>query len=246
MLAVFPFEEDIYRRAGVPVTYVGHPLAQIIPVVPDVNAARNALGIPVIRRVVALMPGSRISEIKYNTAVFIQAAKALTKRDPNIQFVTPMAGDKQSKFFIELAGRENLQNLKIKILEDSSSHTAIAASDAVLVASGTASLEVALHKKPMVISYKMMRATWEILRRMSYKPWIGLPNILANEFLVPEILQDDATAQTLADALWTQLEDYPRQMLLKQRFTDMHYALLRDTAEESAQVILHIIKKGKN
>jgi lipid-A-disaccharide synthase len=245
ILAIFPFEEEIYRKVGIPVTYVGHPLAQIIPIVPDVAAARNILGISAYSRVVALMPGSRMSEIKYNTAVFIQAAKVLTKRDPNMQFIVPMAGDKQSKFFSELASRENLQNLTIQILDNLQSHTAIAASDAVLVASGTASLEVALHKKPMVISYKMMRATWEIMRRMNYKPWIGLPNILANEFLVPEILQNDATPQNLADAIWTQLEDYPRQIVLRQRFTDMHYTLLRDTAEESVQAILHVIKQAK-
>jgi len=244
MLAIFPFEEEIYRKAGIPATYVGHPLAQIIPMVPDVIAARNALGISTCSRVIALMPGSRIGEIKYNTAVFIQAAKALTKRDSSMQFIVPMVGGKQSKLFSELASQEDLQNLTIQILDDLPSHTAIAASDAVLVASGTASLEVALHKKPMVISYKMMHATWEVLRRMSYKPWIGLPNILANEFLVPEILQNDATPQNLADAIWKQLEDYPRQMVLRQRFTDMHYTLLRDTAEESAQAILHVIKKG--
>jgi lipid-A-disaccharide synthase len=155
-----------------------------------------------------------------------------------------MAGEKQSKLFSELVSQAGLQDLPIQLL-DGQSHTAMAAADAVLVASGTASLEVALYKKPMVIAYKMMRATWEILRHMNYQPWIGLPNILAREFLVPELLQHNATPQALADALWQQLEDPARQEMLRQRFTDMHHTLLRDTASESAQAVLQVIEQHK-
>ena len=121
------------------------------------------------------------------------------------------------------------------------SYTALAAADAVLVASGTASLEVALFKKPMVIAYKMLRASWEILRHMAYQPWIGLPNILAREFLVPELLQHAATPAALADALWFQLTDNSNRTRLVARFTDMHHDLLRDTARESAQAVLTLI-----
>jgi lipid-A-disaccharide synthase len=117
----------------------------------------------------------------------------------------------------------------------------MAAADAVLVASGTATLEVALFKKPMVIGYKMMRASWHVLRHMAYQPWVGLPNILAREFLVPELLQDDATPQALADALWRQLSDAGHRAMLQQRFTEMHHSLLRDTAKESAQAVLELI-----
>jgi lipid-A-disaccharide synthase len=239
---VFPFEEEIYWKAGIPATYVGHPLAQVIPMVPDVAAARAALGLPASGTVVAIMPGSRMSELKYNTVGFVGAAKLLAQRDPNLRFIAPMAGHKQRHLFTELVKEAGLQDVEIQLL-DGQSHTAMAAADAVLVASGTASLEVALYKKPMVIAYKMMRATWEILRHMSYQPWIGLPNILAREFLVPELLQHAATPQALADALWKQLQDVSHQEMLRRRFTDMHHALLRDTANESAQVVLKIIEQ---
>ncbi len=242
MLVIFPFEEEIYRKAGIPVTYVGHPLAQVIPMVPDVAAARSALGLPAAGRVVAILPGSRMGELKHNTIAFVQAAKMLAQRDPGMRFVAPMAGEKQSKFFSELVSQAGLQDLPIQLL-NGQSHTAMAAADGVLVASGTASLEVALYKKPMVIAYKMMRASWEIMRHMSYQPWIGLPNILAREFLVPELLQHNATPQALADALWTQLEDPARQAMLRQRFTEMHHTLLRDTAGESAQAVLQVIEQ---
>ena len=242
MLVVFPFEETIYRQAGIPVTYVGHPLAQIIPMVPDTVAARHTLALSARDTVVTIMPGSRMSELKYNTVSFVGAVKLLAQRDPCLRFVAPMAGDRQRRLFGQLLAEAGLQDVPIQIL-DGQSHTAIAAADVVLVASGTASLEVALFKKPMVIAYKMMRASWEILRHMSYQPWIGLPNILAREFLVPELLQHAATPQALADALWRQLNDVSHQAMLHQRFTDMHYTLLRDTANESAQAVLQVIKQ---
>jgi lipid-A-disaccharide synthase len=244
MLVIFPFEAEIYRQAGIPVTYVGHPLAQMIPMEPDVAAARSELGLPAEGRVVAIMPGSRMGELKHNTIAFVEAARILAQRDPTMRFIAPMAGEKQRKFFSELLIEAGLQDLPLRIL-DGQSHTAMAAADGVLVASGTASLEVALYKKPMVIAYKMMRASWEIMRHMSYQPWIGLPNILAREFLVPELLQHNATPQALADALWQQLEDPMRQALLRQRFTDMHHSLLRDTANESAQAVLQVIEQHK-
>ncbi|MBC7489722.1 MAG: lipid-A-disaccharide synthase [Glaciimonas sp.] len=242
MLVIFPFEEEIYRQAGISATYVGHPLAQVIPIMPDVAAARVVLQLPATATVIAIMPGSRLSELKYNTVSFVGAAKLLAMRDKNLHFIAPMAGQEQRRLFAELVKESGLQDVQLQVL-DGQSHAAMAAADAVLVASGTASLEVALFKKPMVIAYKMMRATWEILRHMSYQPWIGLPNILAREFLVPELLQHAATPQALADALWAQLQDVPHQEKLCERFTDMHHALLRDTAHESAQAVLKIINQ---
>ncbi|KIF82574.1 lipid-A-disaccharide synthase [Noviherbaspirillum autotrophicum] len=242
MLVVFPFEEEIYRKAGIPVTYVGYPLAEVIPMEPDVAAARAALGLPASARVVAILPGSRMSELKYNSVAFIEAAKVLAQRDPSIRFVVPMAGEKQRAYFLELISKAGLADVPIQLVAGRS-HEAIAAADTVLVASGTATLEVALFKKPMVIAYKMMRASWHILRHMGYQPWIGLPNILAREFVVPELLQDAATPQALADALWSQLSDDALRSRLRQRFTDMHHSLLRDTAQESAQAVLQLIGK---
>lgn len=240
MLVIFPFEEEIYRNAGVPVTYIGHPLAEMIPVVPDVAAARRSLGIDQRARVVTIMPGSRMGELKYLSATYVAAARLLHQRDPSLTFIAPMAGERQRAYFNELVAKAGLSDVPIQLV-DGQSHTAIAAGDAVLVASGTATLEVALFKKPMVIAYKVMEASWQIMRHMGYMPWIGLPNILSREFVVPEFLQHAATPQALADAVWKQLEDEAGRKRLEQRFTDMHYSLLRNSAQESAQAVLRVI-----
>jgi lipid-A-disaccharide synthase len=242
MLVVFPFEEEIYRKAGVPVSYVGHPLAELIPMAPDEAAARRVLGLPEDANVVTIMPGSRMSELKYNTAAFIGAAKLLKERDRSLRFVAPMAGERQRLYFLELVAQAGLQDVEVQLL-DGQSHTAIAAADAVLVASGTASLEVALFKKPMVIAYKMMAAEYQILRHFGYQPWIGLPNILAREFLVPEMVQHEASPPGLADAMWKQLSDVPHRLKLVQRFSDIHHSLLRNSAVESAAAVLKVISK---
>jgi lipid-A-disaccharide synthase len=242
MLVIFPFEEEIYRKAGVPVTYVGHPLAEVIPIAPDEAAARRQLGIPEDANVVCVMPGSRMGEIKYNTAAFVGACKLLKERDRSLRFIAPMANEKLRQHFLDIVAQEGLQDVEITLL-DGQSHAAICAADAVLVASGTASLEVALYKKPMVIAYKIMAASWHIMRHMGYQPWIGLPNILSREFLVPELLQNAATPQALADALWKQLSDAPHRLKLAQRFTDMHYSLLRNSAQEGAAAVLKVINK---
>ena len=240
MLVIFPFEEAIYQQAGVPVTYIGHPLAEMIPMVPDVAAARRQLGIAFDANVVTVMPGSRMGELKYLAAPFVGAVKLLAARDPSLHFVVPMAGERQRAYFSQLVAEAGLGDVAIQVV-DGDSHTAIAAADAVLVASGTATLEVALFKKPMVIAYKVMRASWEIMRHMGYQPWIGLPNILAREFVVPELLQHAATPQAMADAVWQQLNDAPGRLRLIQRFTDMHHSLLRNSAQASADAVMRII-----
>lgn len=240
MLVIFPFEEQIYRDAGVPVTYIGHPLAELIPLQPDVAAARRALGLPENARVVTVMPGSRMGEIKYLAEPFVRTVKLLAKRDPSLRFVMPMAGERQKALFAELVAKAGLSDVPIQVV-DGQSHTAIAAADAVLVASGTATLEVALFKKPMVIAYKVMEASWQIMRHMGYMPWIGLPNILSREFVVPEFLQHAAKPEALAGAVWKQLEDVNGRQKLEQRFTDMHHSLLRNSAKESAQAVLQVI-----
>ena len=244
MLVLFPFEEEIYHKAGVPVTYVGHPLAEVIPMAPDQGAACIALGLSAARRVVAILPGSRMSELKYNSASFLGAARLLAQREPDLQFVAPMAGDRQRACFEQWIVWTGSADLGIRVTSEPS-HTAMAAADAVLVASGTASLEVALHKKPMVIAYRMMRASYEIMRHMNYQPWVGLPNILARTFLVPELLQNAATPQALADALWQQMNDPAHVQRLRQRFTDMHHSLLRDTANVSAQAVCSLLEGKK-
>jgi lipid-A-disaccharide synthase len=242
MLLIFPFEEEIYRQAGVPATYIGHPLAEQIPLAPDVAAARRQLGIPLDAKVVTVMPGSRMAEIKYLSAAFAGAVKLLAQRDPSVRFIAPMAGERQKAYFMDLLAQAGLSDVPLELI-DGQSHACIAAADAVLAASGTATLEVALFKKPMVIAYKVMRASWEIMRHMGYLPWIGLPNILAREFVVPEFLQHAATPQALADAVWFQLTDEANRVKLQQRFLDMHHSLLRNSAEESSRAVLSVISK---
>ena len=242
ILVLFPFEEAIYQKAGIPVTYVGHPLAEAIPMRPDRDAARTSLGLDREKPVIAILPGSRMSELKYNSLAFVEAAKILMQRDPTIQFVIPMAGDEQLKYFTRLVTGAHLDELPLQIVRGHS-HAAITAADAVLVASGTATLEVALFKKPMVIAYKLMRATWEIARHI-VKPPVGLPNILAGEMIVPELLQHAATGQALADALWFQLTDQANRRRLEERFIAMHYSLLRNTAQTSAEAILEVMNSN--
>ena len=239
ILVLFPFEEAIYQKAGIPVTYVGHPLAESIPMRPDMDAARTSLGLDREKPVITIMPGSRMSELKYNSLAFVESAKILLQRDPTIQFVIPMAGDEQLKYFTKIVTGARLDDLPLQIVRGHS-HAAITAADAVLVASGTATLEVALFKKPMVIAYKLMRATWEIARHI-VKPPVGLPNILAVEMIVPELLQNAATGQALADALWFQLTDQANRQRLEERFIAMHYSLLRNTAQTSADAILEVM-----
>ncbi|WP_374011253.1 lipid-A-disaccharide synthase [Massilia sp. Se16.2.3] len=240
MLVIFPFEEKIYQDAGVPVTYIGHPLAETIPLAPDTVAARAALGLAPDARVVTIMPGSRMSELKHLTVPFIGAARLLAQRDPALRFVVPMAGEKQRALFTELLAQEGLGDVPLTLV-DQDSHRAIAAADTVLAASGTATLEVALFKKPMVVAYKVKRLEWEIMRHMGYQPWIGLPNILAREFLVPELLQHAVTPAALADAVWAQLNDTALRDRLAARFLDMHHSLLRNSAQESAEAVLRVI-----
>ena len=245
MLCIFPFEQAIYDEAGVPATYIGHPLAELIPLQPDVAAARAQLGIAPAARVVTIMPGSRTAELKFLTVPYLKAARLLAQKDPALRFVVPMAGERQRALFAQLMEEAGVTgggvaDLDLTIVDDS--HTAICAADAVLVASGTATLEVALFKKPMVIAYKVMQASWLLMKHMGYQPWIGLPNILAREFLVPELLQHAVTPEAMADAMWLQLNDSANRDKLVARFTDMHHALLRDSTRESAAAVMKVIE----
>ncbi len=247
MLLIFPFEEALYRAAGVPATYIGHPLAEQIPLQPDVAAARRSLGIPQDAKVVTVMPGSRMSEIKYLTAPYLRTVQLLARRDGSngaVRFIAPMAGERQKAYFTQLRDQAGLQDVPLTLV-DGQSHDCIAAADAVLAASGTATLEVALYKKPMVIAYKVLPAEWMLIRHMGYLPWIGLPNILARAFVVPEFLQHAATPEALADALWVQLTDENNRVRLQQRFLDMHHSLLRDSAGLSADAVLKVIGKAQ-
>ncbi len=240
MLVLFPFEEPIYRQAGIPATYVGHPLADVIPEVPDRWAARAALALDCDRKVLAVLPGSRLSEIRYMGATFAKAAKRLIARHPEVQCVIPLATIATQKLFESILRDQGLQSLLPSIVQGRS-HEVLAASDAVLVASGTATLEAALYKRPMVIAYRMAWLSWVKMRNMGYLPWIGLPNILAREFLVPELLQEQATPDALAAALEFQLFDSANRARLEERFLALHRELRRDTARLAAAAVAELI-----
>ena len=234
MLCIFPFEPALLSAHGIASTYVGHPFAATIPMHPDKAAARQQLNLPQQATVVSLLPGSRASEIDQLAPVFLQAAAWLQKREPDLHFVLPTFA----------ALRPRLQacidrwggNLSLTVTE-AGSHLALAACDVSLVASGTATLEAALFKRPMVIAYRMNPLSWQIMRRQKLQPWVGLPNILAAEFLVPEFLQDQAKPEALGQAVLGWLNQAQRVAHLQQRFVDMHHSLLRDTAQLATDAI---------
>jgi len=238
VLCLFPFEPAIYEKHGIAATYVGHPLADAIPLPVPRAASRRALGLGEQDIVVALLPGSRRSEIQYIGARLIAAADELSTRRPGMRFVLPVAPGLRP--LIEPLVAQHAGAAKIDLL-DGRSHEALAACDVTLVASGTATLEAALFKRPMVIAYNMHWLSWQMMKRMKYQPWVGLPNILLREFAVPELLQDDATPAKLADAALAWLDDPVRSAALVQRFDALHRELRRNTAQAATDAIEKIL-----
>lgn len=237
MLCLFPFEPELYRAAGVPVSYVGHPLADVFPLVPNRAAMRETLQISPGGPVFAFLPGSRQSEVRNLADTYIATAAALHERHPGARFLVPLATRETRLLFEEALRRHAHLDLPIRILFGHAVEAMIAA-DVVLVASGTATLEAALLKRPMVITYKIGKWSYRLMRRMAYLPWVGLPNVLAGREVVPEVLQDAATPQALADALDGWLADPARVDELTRVFTDMHLQLRQDTAAKAAAAIL--------
>lgn len=240
VLLVFPFEQAIYDRAGVPATYVGHPLADAIPLHADPAAARAALALPVDRTVIAVLPGSRASEIRYIGPTFAATIGWLARRRPGLTFVVPAATEALfDRLRAVLAAADLPEGVDCRLVLGRS-HDAIGAADTVLVASGTATLEVALFRKPMVIGYRMAWLSYRIMRRMALLPWVGLPNILCNASVVPEFLQDAATPPALGAALLAQLDDTAGGARLRERFGELHATLRRDCGERAAEVLLEL------
>ena len=240
VLALFPFEPAIYERAGVPVAYVGHPLADEFPEFPDRNAAREQMRISPTQTVVAILPGSRQSEVREMGELFIATARLVAEQIPNVHFLVPLVSRETRNIFEAAVYLQQAEALPITILFGHA-HMAMMAADAILAASGTATLEAALLKRPMVISYKMPRISAWIMRRKAHLPYAGLPNILAGEFVVPELLQEDATAENLAQALCNQLQDKEVRKRLEVRFLAIHRALRQDTATRAVEAILPLL-----
>lgn len=237
MLALFPFESALYQAAGVPVTYVGHPLADALPLRPNKTAARETLKIEHHKLVIVMLPGSRQSEVKQHADLYVEAARLIAQKHPNAQFLVPLITRETRAIFERALYKDTSINLDLNILFGHA-HDAMEAADIVIVASGTATLEAALLKRPMVITYRMPNLSWWILKRMNYLPYVGLPNILASKFLVPELLQDAATAQNLAEVTSRLLDDKNYLKEIKQEFNQIHQALRQDSAKKAAETIL--------
>lgn len=240
VLCIFPFETDLLAEHGIDATYVGHPLAQNIPDVPDRAAARTALGLPQNATVVALLPGSRSSEIEYLAQRFLQAAQRMAKQQPGIHFVLPAMPALRAR--IEAIANEVGKVPNLLVL-NGQSHAALAACDVTLIASGTATLEAALFKRPMVIAYNMNWLSWQIMRRKKLQPWVGLPNILCQDFVVPELLQDAATPDALAHEVLQWLSNPAACAAVHQRFAALHDTLRRDTPALAAHAIEKVLAR---
>jgi lipid-A-disaccharide synthase len=245
MLLVFPFEKPIYDAAGISATYVGHPLADVLNPSTDTAAARLALELPLNRPVVALLPGSRPDEVRYMGRTVLQTAAWIHRQRPDCHFVLPAASPALLETLRRQAAALRLDSSLPLTLVSGQSHRAMLAADTVLVASGTATLEAALLGRPMVIFYRMAALSFLLMRNRGLLPWIGLPNILCRESLVPEFIQHEASPEALGAALLAQLDDNSLRGRLHQRFTDMHGTLARGCAKRSAEAILGVCESVK-
>ena len=233
MLVVFPFEERIYREAGIPVSFVGHPLADVIPLEPDTAMARSNLGLVSDGPVIALLPGSRLSEVAQHARLMIDAAARIRRQHPDARFVLPAASEEAAQRV-----RQALQGLDVPLqILAGQSHAALAACDVALVASGTATLEAALFKKPMVITYRVPALTAYLMRKKALQPWIGLPNILLRDFVVPERVQEAATPDNLANDALAWLDDAPRRLELMETFRTLHMSLRQNASGRIAEAV---------
>lgn len=242
LLALFPFEVPIYQAAGMDAVFVGHPLADMLAQVPRGRAAREQLRLPAAAPVFTLMPGSRRSEILHHTGLFLGAARLIHQQLPQAQFLVPLASRETRDLFETELYRENAFDLPLTIMFGHA-HEAMAASDAVLLASGTATLEAALLCKPMVIAYRMPAASYWLLKGKGYLPYYGLPNILAGRFVVPEFIQDDATPFNLAQAILNLYRDAWVRDRLERSFDGLRDVLGSGAAEKAADAVLAVLER---
>ena len=240
VLALFPFEPALYEKQGIPVTYVGHPLADMLPLADGRPGARELFSLPDAQPVFALLPGSRQSELQYMADTFIETARAIHRSLPHALFLVPMATRETRLLFETAIYRCRASELPIRLLFGHA-HEAMMAADVVLVASGTATLEAALLKRPMAIAYKMAPLSYRLMRGMGYLPYVGLPNILAGKFVVPEFIQDDATPDNLAQALLNLYADKACRARIAGLFGKMHLQLKQNAAEKAAAAVVECL-----
>ena len=240
VLALFPFEPPLYQKQGIPVSYVGHPLADVLPLEDGRKEARELLGLTEQQPVFALLPGSRQSELRYMAETFILTAREIVKTIPGALFLVPLA-TRETRLLFETARYQcQAQDLPLRLLFGHA-HDAMKAADVVLVASGTATLEAALLKRPMVIAYKMANLSYRLMRRMGYLPYVGLPNILAGRFVVPEFIQDDASPENLAQAMLNLYREKDVCARISEVFRGIHLELRQDTAAKAAAAIIEYL-----
>lgn len=242
VLCIFPFEPEILHRAGIPATYIGHPFAQLIPQRVDTAQYRALLQLPDAVRIVAVLPGSRMSEVSDLGPTLVELVTRLQARHPDWVFVSPLVSGAVGDAFRAMVPESLLPRWRLLAGQ---SHAAMGASDMVVLASGTATLEAMLFKKPMVIAYKMPRVSWWISKRKAYLPYAGLPNILSRQFVVPEYLQDDATAENLGNAVERIIDNEPHKRQLSDRFTELHARLTRDSGYLAAQALAPLLGLDK-
>lgn len=237
MLALFPHEPKLYQQAGIAVDYVGHPLADILPDFPKRAEMREAMRIPPQVKVFAFLPGSRQSEVKQLARTYIETARLILQKLPDARFLVPLASRETRRIFEQAIYDAEAQEMPITMLFAHAQDAMIAA-DGVLVASGTATLEAALLKRPMVITYRMNALTWRLMKPKGYQAYYGLPNILCERFVVPELMQEDATPQNLAQALLNLVNDKNAVLELEQIFAELHQKLRQNTAQKAVAAIL--------
>ena len=243
VLCVFPFEPALLAKHGISATYVGHPIASVIPMQIDRAAARARLGLSDEDTVVAVLPGSRASEIQYLGLTFFKAVAVILRVQPAIKFIVPCIPSLRAR--IEQLAVQARVHGAVQFT-DGQSHQALAACDVTLIASGTATLEAALFKRPMVIAYNMHWLSWQIMKRKKLQPWVGLPNILCQDFVVPELIQNAASPAALAHAVlaWIAAKTSAPAKIqaLEQRFAVLHSELKRDTAKLATDAIEKILE----
>ena len=240
VLALFPFEVPIYEQAGTPVTYVGHPLADSVPFEVDKAAARIQLRLPHGKLIIALLPGNQLTALRTMAEIFVKAARRFTNEVKDVHFLVPVSSRGNREVFDAALRLHEGGDLPLTVLFGHS-HDALAAADLALVASGTASLEAALFKTPMVIADRMATLTWWRSRRMRHLPYVGLPNILVGERFVPEFLQRQTTPWVLAGALMDLMRDAQARRRQTERFHDIHLMLRQDNANKASEAVLGVL-----
>ncbi|WP_110666963.1 lipid-A-disaccharide synthase [Salinicola halophilus] len=243
MLTFLPFEADFYAEHRVPVAYVGHPLADELPLVNDRRAARAALGLDAERPTLTLLPGSRSSEIQFQGEIFLRAAVRLRERLGALQVIVPAASPERRRELDALMARAPELAEDVTLIE-AQSREAMVAADAVLLTSGTAALETLLCHRAMVVAYRMAPVTYWLAKRLVKTRWISLPNLIAQETVVPELIQDAVSADSLVDTLLPWFENEAQRHALETRFAEMHAALQRGASERAADAIDSLVQRG--